>query len=142
MQCARLATFVHTTHFRSPENDSGAVASLSNSVKLPLYRVMLWRNNPFHLYTGYVEANITTGQPSQPEKQQSFEHPMWLINSSNKVAADRKSSFSVGFIDNYFDDLAPHFCRYIRSNVRGREVAEEYFAKDPGKGYEQQQSLP
>ena len=132
-------TFVHTTHFRSPETEAqeGPIASLSNSAALPIYRVLLWRNNPYHIYTGYVEANISNGLPTQPEKKLGIEHPMWLINSHNKLAADRKIALSLGAIDNFFDGFIPLLSHFIRLNVRGREVADAYLADDSRLGYEQ-----
>lgn len=132
-----VTTFVHTTHFRSPEvSDEGPIVTLSRSAILPLYRVMLWRNNPYHIYTGYVEANISNGLPSQPEKYLSGEHPMWLVNSRNKLAADRNVSISLGSIDNFFDRFLPQFNHFIRLNTVGKEAADAGLAADPKKGYE------
>lgn len=132
-----ITTWVHTTHYRSSEvSDEGPIASLSHSVALPIYRVMLWRNNPYHIFTGYVEANISTGLPTQPKKHHGAEHPMWLINSHNKLAADRNFSYSLGNIDNFFDNFLPQFNHYIRLNVRGRDAADECLKKDRRLGHE------
>jgi hypothetical protein len=138
MQFAGLiTTFVHTTHFRSPEiGEEGPIASLSSSCALPIYRVMLWRNNPYHIFTGYVEANVSTGWPSQKKKETGLEHPMWMVNTHNKLAADRKICFSVGWIDTFFDEFIPHLNHFIRLNALGKEAADAALAADPKKGYE------
>ena len=34
----------------------------SNSCQLPIYRVILWYNNPYHFLTAWVEASISTGR--------------------------------------------------------------------------------
>ena len=137
-----LTNFVHTTHFRCPySSENGPVASLSTSAALPVYRVLLWRNNPYHIFTGYVEANISTGWPTQPHKRYGGEHPMWLVNSHNKFAADRNVKWSLGYVDNFFDDLIPQISHFIRLNVRGREVADAYLVDDNRLGYEQENQV-
>lgn len=128
-----LTTFVHATHFLSPGEP---VYSLSTSVELPVYRVMLWRNNPFHIYSGYVEASITHGRPSQPGKAYGAEHPMWLVNGHNKVSADRAFKMSVGWIDTFFDEFIPHFQHFMRGNVLGWAAADTALAADKRQGYE------
>jgi hypothetical protein len=100
---------------------------------------MLWRNNPYHIYTGYVEANLSNGFPSQPEKELGAEHPMWLVNAHNKLAADRKVKLSLGSIDTFFDDFIPQLNHFIRLNVLGREAADAALAADPKEGYESTQ---
>ena len=133
-----VTTFCHATHFRSPETSEreGPIASLSSSCALPFYRVMLWQNNPYHPYTGYVEANLSTGFPSQPEKNLGAEHPMWLINSHNKLSADRQLPHSLGHVDTFFDEFIPHFNHLVRLDVLGQEAADAALAADPHKGYE------
>jgi hypothetical protein len=141
MQFSNLTTtFCHTTHFRTPEvSGEGPVASLSTSCLLPVYRVVLWRNNPYHIYTGFVEANHSTGFPTQPEKNTGIEHPMWLINAHNKLAADRNIQFSLGQIDGFFDKFIPQLSHFIRLNVLGREAADAAYEKDTKMGYEADQ---
>lgn len=138
VQCTSAVTnLVHTTHFRSPPvADEGEIASLSNNAALPICRVTLWRNNPYHIYTGCVEANLSDGLPTQGEKNLGGEHPMWLINSHNKLAADRSVGWSLGHIDAFFDDFISQLSHFVRLNVRGREIADEYLAKDRRLGYE------
>jgi len=130
---SRITTFVHTTHLRG---EVGNAFVLSTSCHVPEYRVMLWHNNPFHIYTGYVEASITHGRPSQQHKQYGGEHPMWLVNGRNYLGAHRKVNFSIGWIDVFFDEFIPHFQHFIRGNVRGWEEADEHLKADPGRGYE------
>ena len=52
---------------------------LSNSACRGIYRVMLWYNNPYHFFTGFVEAEWSSGYPSQLDKISAGEHPMWLL---------------------------------------------------------------
>ena len=81
--------------------------SLSRTCALPMYQVMLWRDNPFHLYTGYVEANVST-------ERQGVEHPMWLVCGHNDLASNRNRLFASGWIDQYFHDFIPHFSALLR----------------------------
>jgi len=126
-QSNNLSMFVHTTHFRAPGNPC---YTLSRSCVLPVYRVMLWRNNPFHVYTGHVEAGISNGQPCQTKKLHGAEHPMWLINGHSFLAAYRGLHASVGWIDSFFDQFLPEFQRKIRKLVKGEKVAEDHFKLD------------
>jgi len=130
-------TFVHTTHYQSPEIcHEGEIASRSHSCARPIYRVMLWRNNPYHIFTGYVEANISNGKPSQRKKKFGLEHPMWLVNSHNKLSASRDTIFSLGRIDAFFDNFIPKLNHYIRLNTLGREAADAALLEDPHQGFE------
>ena len=138
-QASKVTTFVHTTHFRSPGD---AIYSLSTSVELPVYRVMLWRNNPFHIFTGYVEASISHGRPSQPHQANAAEHPMWLVNAHNRFAASRSMRMSVGWIDTFFDKFIPHFQHFVRGNVRGWGEAQKHLEADDRKGYELERAQP
>ena len=98
MQKAKaVVTIVHSTHFQSgsstdehgyalpgrggaPFPTAGEFENqiISNSMTDPAvgYRVILWHNNPYHIYTGWVEAGVTTGEPNQPNKNRGLEHPM------------------------------------------------------------------
>eukprot|EP00298_Acanthocystis_sp_HF-20_P012166 c19746_g3_i1.p1 GENE.c19746_g3_i1~~c19746_g3_i1.p1 ORF type:complete len:448 (+),score=136.89 c19746_g3_i1:25-1344(+) len=128
-QAKKTATIVHTTHLYSAEQDKSLPNNLpepfvfSNSAKIPIYRVMLWYNNPFHVFTGYVEANISNGSPSQLDRDNGVEHPMWLVCGHNRSSADRSSTFSVGYIDKFFDRFLPLLVFMIRSTTLGKEVA-------------------
>ena len=141
MQCATFSLIVCTTHSHSHSPDgarSGTAGMvLSRSAAKPMYRVMAWRNNPYHLLSGWVEANISTGEPSQPEKRHGGEHPMWIVNSHNYSAAARDSRMSVGNVDLIFDRWIPFFVRFIRTNLQGAEKADECFQADQGIGYEE-----
>ena len=139
MQLAGITTtIVHTTHFSSPGTP---IHSLDKSMILPLYRVMLWHNNPFHIFTGYVEAGLSNGFPSQPTKINSGAHPMWIISGHNKCSSSRGSKFSTGWVDIFFDEFIPHFQRYIRRNIRGIEIADEFYKKDPKMGFEDEEKV-
>lgn len=69
LEHSTISALVHTTHFqteRSNDCSDHAVAlsyptCISPTAELPIYRVVLWRNNPLHIFTGVVEANITMG---------------------------------------------------------------------------------
>ena len=87
---AQFLLIVHTTHANRSDGNSTEQYIASNSCKLPLYRVMLWYNNPYHFLTGWVEASNTTGEASQLEKVNGGEHPMWLVSSSSPQGAGRK----------------------------------------------------
>mmetsp|Transcript_28113 Transcript_28113/g.59355 ORF Transcript_28113/g.59355 Transcript_28113/m.59355 type:complete len:217 (+) Transcript_28113:279-929(+) len=62
LEHSTIACFVHTRHFQSSFNESNSPAlhafskgeppCLSRSAEIPIYRVVLWRNNPYHIYTG------------------------------------------------------------------------------------------
>ena len=109
---------------------------MSNSVDLPLYRVMLWYSNPYHFFTGFVEASVSTGGLSQPEKFHGGEHPMWLVTSHSPMLNKRDSPLGVGWIDNFFDKWLPHIMKEVRTLVRGTAAAEELFQEvqsDDGK---------
>ncbi|KAL9190341.1 hypothetical protein ACHAXT_007552 [Thalassiosira profunda] len=126
-----IACFVHTRHFKSKPSNYGNGRSesrylnaaeppaLSRSAEVPVYRVILWRSNPYHIYTGVVEASIST-------KQQALEHPMWLISAHNKLACDPKILMSTSWIDLFFDRFIPHLDHFIRMNELGREAADSY----------------
>ena len=120
LEHSTIAAFVHTTHFKSKSScsDEGEKSHcLSRSAAEPIYRVILWRNNPYHIYTGIVEACIS-------KKRQALEHPMWLISSHNKLAADPKVLLSTGWIDLFFDTFIPNFEYFIRLNELGKEAAD------------------
>jgi len=122
-----ITTFVHTTHFHCP---GLPVSSISSSVKLPVYRVMLWRNNPYHIYTGYVEAGVSNGEKSTGKNDMGLEHPMWLVNGRSWSSAARAQRLSIGWIDDYFEHFIPQLNRLIRGNVTGHAVAWTAYIKD------------
>lgn len=119
----------HTTHalaFGTLECRSSDYLVLSNSVAAPVYRVMLWYNNPYHFCTGYVEASLSTGLPSQPEKRHGGEHPMWLITARSPLFAYRHSVVpSPSWIDRFFDWWLPFFVYEMRKITRGKAAADE-----------------
>mmetsp|Transcript_12450 Transcript_12450/g.16044 ORF Transcript_12450/g.16044 Transcript_12450/m.16044 type:complete len:474 (+) Transcript_12450:45-1466(+) len=108
----------------SQQNPSHFV--FSNSVEKPIWRVMLWYNNPYHFLTGYVEASISNGKPSQIDKKNGGEHPMWLISSHSPMLSDRTSFMaSPGKIDAFFDAWLPVIVDEVRSLIRGPEIAKQ-----------------
>mmetsp|Transcript_21263 Transcript_21263/g.49324 ORF Transcript_21263/g.49324 Transcript_21263/m.49324 type:complete len:436 (-) Transcript_21263:396-1703(-) len=119
---------VHTTH--ALEVGSSKLRDpdwliLSNSVALPAYRVMLWYNNPFHQFTGFVEASTTTGAPSQLDKHLGGEHPMWLVATHSPMLSGRKGVTGPGSVDGFFDRWLPKFVDEVRTLLRGKEYAEQ-----------------
>lgn len=119
LEHSTISAFVHTTHFKSKSSISDEEwksRCLSRSAQEPIYRVILWRNNPYHIYTGIVEACIS-------KKRQALEHPMWLISSHKKLSASPAVCLSTGWIDLFFDQFIPHFEYFIRLNELGREAA-------------------
>lgn len=115
---------VHTTHGLCTHGDTIDQFILSNSVESAGYRVMLWYNNPYHFFTGWVEASITHGRPSQEDKNRGGEHPMWLVSSRSPLLSDRKSKTGTGWIDNFFDEWLPRIVGKIREINLGKEEAE------------------
>lgn len=88
---------------------------LSNSVKEPVYRVMLWYNNPFHFFTGWVEASVSNGGKAQGNtKCDGGEHPMWLLTARTRLVSGRKSFTGSGMIDAFFDYWLPLFVHEMR----------------------------
>jgi len=124
-----FSLFVHVTHADFVAERSRGEKSmyiLSNSVERPIYRVMLWYNNPFHLLTGFVEASASNGESSQLDKKGGGEHPMWLVTSHSRGLNDRFKGLSgPGVIDNFFDTWLPTFVHEVRRRVRGLEIADE-----------------
>eukprot|EP00656_Telonema_subtile_P023478 TRINITY_DN2492_c0_g4_i1.p1 TRINITY_DN2492_c0_g4~~TRINITY_DN2492_c0_g4_i1.p1 ORF type:complete len:739 (+),score=149.23 TRINITY_DN2492_c0_g4_i1:36-2252(+) len=99
---------------------------LSDSVANPVYRVMLWYNNPYHFLTGFVEASISNGGQSQQNKYLGGEHPMWLVTGHSPLVASRDSMTGVGMIDDFFDGWLPvfvHECRHIGTTAWARANA-------------------
>jgi len=90
----------------------------------PIYRVMLWYNNPSHFLTGWVEASVSTGEPSQPDKKFGGEHPMWLVTSHSPQDAGRGSWTGSGMIDAFFDYWLPAFVHEMRRQEIGLEAAD------------------
>mmetsp|Transcript_15499 Transcript_15499/g.20514 ORF Transcript_15499/g.20514 Transcript_15499/m.20514 type:complete len:441 (+) Transcript_15499:48-1370(+) len=127
---------VHTTHFQHEDSiqlrDENALI-LSNSVEVPYVRVMLWYNNPYHFVTGYVEAHVSNGRPSQPDKNPAFEHPMWVVTSRSPMLSDRNSWTGIGSIDHFFDSWLPWFVQETRRLVRGDAAAIEMYQEVESK---------
>lgn len=141
---------VHTTHNFCQNGKSTEQFVLSNSALAPVWRVMLWYNNPYHFLCGWVEASVSTGEPSQRDKPRSAEHPMWLVTSRSPFLSDRSAFTGVGMIDAFFDYFLPFFVRQLRTMTRGPEEAkrldEGVISKDgisrPEKGHEVPRSDP
>lgn len=123
---------VHTTHaleINKSEKLDPKYFVFSNTVAMPIYRVMLWYNNPYHFFTGYVEASVSNGGSYQSDKIHGGEHPMWLLTSRSPMLSSRKSKFGVGWIDNFFDYWLPFFVFEIRKIVGGVEYACTHYEK-------------
>jgi hypothetical protein len=123
---------VHVTHalkMKKMERRDPNFLVLSSCVEVPLYRVMLWYNNPYHLFTGYVEASVSTGGKYQPDKIYGGEHPMWLLTSRSPFLTDRDSKVGVGWIDKFFDWWLPYIVLEIRKLLRGEEYAKKHFER-------------
>jgi len=110
----KFTLIVHTTHAVSTAGGTTEQFVLSNSVELPIYRVMLWYSNPFHFLTGWVEASVSNGMPSQPDKKFGGEHPMWLVTAHSPMVAGRKAFTGSGMIDAFFDYWLPVFVHEMR----------------------------
>jgi len=144
MQCGGSAStyvsftlLVHTTHANSDHGGSSEQFLLSNSVHpggKPVYRVMLWYNNPYHFLTGFVEASISNGGHSQPQKFNGGEHPMWLVTSKSPLMTGRESLTGSGMIDGFFDEWLPLFVHECRRqgffHAKHDEIAITEWNKD------------
>jgi len=138
--------FVHTTHSYCDHGGSTEQFVLSNSARSPWTRVMLWYNNPYHFLTGWVEAEVSTGLPSQPDKNRGGEHPMWLVGAHSPFHSSRKSSFTVGYIDEFFDTWLPKVVYHVRKYNCGADAAselyEEVISKDGRSRPAQKKQIP
>lgn len=110
----KFTLIVHTTHAISDAGGSTEQFVISNSCEQPIYRVMLWYSNPFHFLTGWVEASVSTGMPSQPDKYHGGEHPMWLVTGRTPQVAGRSAWTGSGMIDAFFDYWLPVFVHEMR----------------------------
>ena len=86
MRPARAAALAHAVAEAQGVTDQFV---LSNCTERPVWRVMLWYSNPYHFFTGWVEASITHGRPSQVDKVHGGEHPMWLVTSPSPLLSKR-----------------------------------------------------
>ena len=102
----RTTLVVSTTHSYVTNGGSTEQFVLSNSCLWPVWRVMLWYNNPYHFHTGFVEASIATAMPSQPSKKFGGEHPMWCISSHSPMNSSR-DGYGLPGIDAFFDQWLP-----------------------------------
>jgi len=131
---SKLFLLTHVTHAIAEAHGSREHLLVSTSAACPVYRVMLWYNNPYHIFTGFVEASISNGAPSQLDKPKSGEHPMWLVTSRSPLLWDRKARVGVGAVDRFFDKWLPTYVHGCRMLVRGREIADamrtEVISKD------------
>jgi hypothetical protein len=114
----------HVTHGIAEVHGTREQLLVSTSAGRPVYRVMLWYNNPYHLFTGFVEASVSTGAPSQLDKPDSGEHPMWLTTSRSPLLSKRDALAGVGLVDAFFDKWLPTFVHGCRTLIRGREIAD------------------
>jgi hypothetical protein len=123
----KLCLIVHTTHAVAEAEGSVEQFVFSNSCEEPIWRVMLWHNNPYHFLTGFVEASIGNGAPSQLDKRHGGEHPMWLVAAHNPNNSARKGMMALGpgGIDAFFDRWLPVIVDETRSLVRGAAVARQ-----------------
>lgn len=60
LEHSTIACFVHTRHFQTKSSARLSALNepscLSRSADIPIYRVVLWRSNPYHIYTGGENA--------------------------------------------------------------------------------------
>eukprot|EP00931_Biecheleriopsis_adriatica_P057246 TRINITY_DN33957_c0_g1_i1.p1 TRINITY_DN33957_c0_g1~~TRINITY_DN33957_c0_g1_i1.p1 ORF type:complete len:517 (+),score=72.43 TRINITY_DN33957_c0_g1_i1:81-1631(+) len=124
----KFTLIVHTTHADSTAGGCTEQFVLSNSCERPIYRVMLWYSNPYHFLTGWVEASISNGMPSQPDKKMGGEHPMWLVTARTPMVSGRDSFTGSGMIDGFFDYWLPVFVHEMRRSSFARRYRE---AGDP-----------
>lgn len=113
------AQLLHATHAAE-----GGHFVLSNSCLVPAFRTPLWYNNPYHIFTGYAEAQITTGMPSQFDKFRGGEHAMWVLSGHSPLLARRTSLFGVGCIERCAEQWLPRLTYELRRLIRGQAIAD------------------
>lgn len=84
-------------------------------------RVHALAPQPYHIFTGFVEASVSTGG-SQGEKPDSGEHPMWLVSGHSPMTAGRFSLTGTGMIDRFFDRWLPVFVEEMRRVATGNDT--------------------
>ena len=62
----------HTTHAVAIAEGSSEPLALSNPIHEPIWRVMLWYSNPYHFFTGFVEASVSAGHGERPQAEHSW----------------------------------------------------------------------
>ena len=86
------------------------------------------------VFTGWVEASITNGEPSQKDKVYGGEHPMWLVTCRSPMLSRRDGQIGPGRIDTFFDEWLPTIVNEVRRLARGAEYAasmhQEVVSKD------------
>lgn len=98
-----FALIVHSSHiYLNSSNYNHKM--LSKHGDEPIYMVVLWYNNPFHIYTGYVEVNYN--------KNNTFEHPMWLIGGKNKLGIR-----NIWNVDEYFHSYSHELTNFISNQI-------------------------
>eukprot|EP00438_Fugacium_kawagutii_P036196 Skav232983 [mRNA] locus=scaffold1735:520657:524228:+ [translate_table: standard] len=127
IQASKALMIVHATHANCCAGDSTEQYLASNSAQLPIWRVTLWYNNPYHFCTGWVEASSSTGAPSQLDKKDGGEHPMWLVSGRSYSSASRDAFTGTGIVDSIFDYWLPvmvHEVRYSHYRMAGKSHQE------------------
>jgi len=122
---ARSFVLTHSTHLGCRHGGDMEPHIRSASCMRPWMRVMLWHNNPYHFFTAWVEANISTGAPSQLDKVRGGEHPMWIVTSHSPWHCSRSGWLTPSSVDAFFDSWLPKVVHAIRERVRGKEAADE-----------------
>ena len=126
MQSANVVTLLtHSTHAAAEAKGVGEAQQwlLSTSAERPVWRVMLWYSNPYHFFSGWVEASISHGRPSQEDKVHGGEHPMWLVTSPSPLLSKRDAPTGPGMIDAFFDAWLPTIVDEVRRLAKGPEYA-------------------
>ena len=115
----------HSTHAAAEAKGVGEAQQwlLSTSAERPVWRVMLWYSNPYHFFSGWVEASISHGRPSQEDKVHGGEHPMWLVTSPSPLLSKRDAPTGPGMIDAFFDAWLPTIVDEVRRLAKGPEYA-------------------
>ena len=135
LQAGNIFTLLtHVTHAVAEAQGVTDQFVLSNCTERPVWRVMLWYSNPYHFLSGWVEASITNGEPSQKDKVHGGEHPMWLVTAPSPLLSNRDSVTGPGVIDTFFDSWLPVIANEVRRLARGAEYAasmhQEVVSKD------------
>lgn len=87
----------HTTHGRSENGGSTEQFAVSSACEAPVYRIMFWYSNPYHLMTGWSELTVSSATPGAPRVgEYRLEHTTLLVSGLTKQTGDRGSWAGTG----------------------------------------------
>mmetsp|Transcript_12829 Transcript_12829/g.36911 ORF Transcript_12829/g.36911 Transcript_12829/m.36911 type:complete len:160 (+) Transcript_12829:902-1381(+) len=126
-KCGTTFYLTHSLHMACRPGVAEEPFVRSTSCMRPWMRVMLWHNNPYHLFTAWVEASISTGSPSQLDKERGGEHPMWIVTSHSPLHCRRSPGPMPPAVDRFFDAWLHELVYALRRRFCGKQAADELY---------------